>query len=195
MYPRYFDQHTHGISNPWNFDPPTHGILNPLSMVFWPPYPWYFDPPTHCILNPIPMVYWTPIHGIVTYPWYFDPLPIVYWTPYPWYFDTLPMVYRTLYPRCTDLRILYRSKFRFNFYNILKKTPLSIIHCHLPHILHSVKHCHLPVLVLFFKTLQCFYLQMSCFTFMLYMQQKYFVGNVALQWFKANNFTAWCFLT
>ena len=51
LYPRYFDQHTHGISNPWNFDPPTHGILNPLPMLFWPPYPWYFDPPAYFLIR------------------------------------------------------------------------------------------------------------------------------------------------
>jgi hypothetical protein len=47
-----------------------HGISTPLPMVYRTPYPWYFDP--------LPMVFWPYALGIST------SLPMIYRTPYQW---------------------------------------------------------------------------------------------------------------
>jgi hypothetical protein len=53
-----------------------------LPLVLWSPYPWYYDP--------LPMVFWHPIHDNL------NPLSMIFWTPYSSYVDPLLMAYEPL---------------------------------------------------------------------------------------------------
>ena len=83
---RWHDLSSLDFQRKWYIRHPIHGMLIPLTMVYRIPYPWYFDP--------LPMVFWPPT--LFLYPSYVDSLPMVYRTPYPWYSD--PHIHDILIP-------------------------------------------------------------------------------------------------